>query len=89
MTTTHRHPTSAARIRLAFPSVRVAPSVYVGYETRDEFEALHGPMWPQIVILLAGVSADKLREKFKRLLLWDPVSGSQWENINGDLQKIT
>ena len=82
------HPTSAARIRQAFPGARVAPSVYVGYTTRDEFEALHGPMWPQIVILLAGVDSDKLREKFQRLLLWDPATGRQWENVGGDLREV-
>lgn len=83
------HPTSADRIRQTFPGVRVAPSVYVGYTTRDEFEALHGPMWPQIVILLTGVDADKLQEKFPRLVLWDPASGRQWVNVNGDLREVT
>jgi hypothetical protein len=83
------HPTSAARIRQTFPGVRVAPSVYVGYTTREEFESLHGPMWPQIVILLTGVDANTIQERFPRLLLWDPATGRRWVNVNGDLRELT
>lgn len=83
------HPKSALRIQNAFPGVPVAPSVYVGYATKSEFEALHGPLWPQILVLLAGVSADKLREKFRHVLLWDPASGDRWESVGGDMRKVT
>lgn len=83
------HPASTVRIQQAFPGVRVAPSVYVGYATRDEFETLHGPMWPQILTLLTGVGVDKLGEKFRRLLLWDPATGRQWQHVGGDLQEVT
>lgn len=83
------HPTSATRIRDAFPEVRVAPSVYVGYTTRADFEALHGPMWPQIVILLTGLDGNKLHKRFQRLLLWDPATNRQWENVNGELRDVT
>jgi len=82
------HPTSAARVRKEFPDVHVAPTVYVGYTTKSDFEALHGPMWPQIVILLTGVDENKLLKKFQRLLLWDPATGSQWNSIDGTLKKI-
>lgn len=82
------HPTSTARIREVFPEVRVAPSVYVGYATRADFEALHGPIWPQIVILLTGLDEEKLKAKFHRLVLWDPVSGQQWENDKGVLRVV-
>lgn len=83
------HPKSASRIQNEFPGVHVAPSVYVGYTTKNEFEALHGPLWPQIVVLLAGVSTDKLREKFRSVLLWDPATGGRWESVNGDLRKVS
>ncbi len=55
----------------------------------DEFETLHGPMWPQILALLTGVGADKLGERFRRLLLWDPATGRQWQHVGGDLQEVT
>lgn len=82
------HPVSAARILETFPGVRVAPSVYVGYARRDEFESLHGPMWPQIVTLLTGVGQDRLSPIFSRLILWDPSSGRQWENVPGTLRVV-
>lgn len=82
------HPTSAMRVQKAFPGVRVAPSVYVGYASRDEFEALHGPMWPQIVILLTGVDVARLKERFEHITLWDPASGKQWENVDGALRDL-
>lgn len=83
------HPTSAARMREAFPEAHPAPSVYVGYATRDEFEALHGPMWPQIVSILTRLDANKLKKKFGRLLLWDPATNRQWEHVDGELTDVT
>ena len=61
-TTYQLHPVSSERLRTAFPGVRQAPSVFVGYDTKADFETLHGPMWSQIAQLLTGVSVERLRE---------------------------
>ncbi len=65
-------PRSRQRIQEAFPGVPVAPSVFVGYKTREEFEALHGPMWRQIVILLTGVTLERLRETLGEVIVRVP-----------------
>lgn len=56
------HPSSRRRIKEAYPDVRVAPMVFVGYESKDDFEAIQGPMWQQIAVSLAGISWEKLLE---------------------------
>jgi len=60
-TTYQLHPLSRERLRVAFPGVLQAPTVYVGLDTQANFEAQHGPMWGQIASLLTGVSITKLQ----------------------------
>lgn len=69
-------PLSRRRIQEAFPGVSVAPSVFVGYKTREDFESLHGPMWGQIVSLLTGVSVDRLREALGEVIVRVPGQGT-------------
>jgi len=70
-------PLSRQRIQSMFPGVRVAPRVFVGYETRSEFEAIHGPMWGQIARLLTGVSVEKLNE-IGGFLIYEPATKRTW-----------
>jgi hypothetical protein len=59
-TTYQLHPTSIKRLEAAFPDVRHVPKVFVGYDSQADFESLHRKMWHQIVVLLTGVSLDRL-----------------------------
>lgn len=72
------HPLTQERVGRAFPGVRAAPSVYVGYATKADFESLHGPMWRQVLALLTGVDYERLRA-LGRVVLWDPMTGQTWE----------
>lgn len=67
------HPASRRLILQRFPGVHPAPSVFIGYETRDDFERYQGPMWGQIALLLTGLSENQLR-KIGGFLIYDPMS---------------
>jgi hypothetical protein len=66
------HPESKARIAKAFPLVKQAPSVFLGYETKAEFEAAHGPHWKQVAIMLSGLTWSQLR-KLGGVEIYDPT----------------
>lgn len=71
----------AARLALqeSFPGVHVAPTVYVGIETEEDFERVHGKFWKQIAMLLTGLSTSKLKEF--GVVLWDPFRHRTIERI--------
>jgi len=66
------NPRSRAEIKRRFPEARMAPSVFVGYDTQSDFESLHGPMWRQIAMLLAGLSWSQI-EEMGGIEIYDPV----------------
>lgn len=72
-------PLSKERLAARYPGVSPAPRLFVGYDTRSEFESLHGPMWPQIVSLLTGVSIDRLTRDLGRVVIQVPRSGRELE----------
>ena len=37
-------------------------SIFVSYDTKRDFEAMHGPFWSHIVALLTGMSEDQIRK---------------------------
>lgn len=51
------------RVALAETTGRQLPtsSVFVSYDTKSNFEAMHGPFWSHIVALLTGMSDDQIR----------------------------
>jgi hypothetical protein len=53
---------SRARLQDLHPEVHRVPVVFVGYASKQEFAALHGPMWPQIAQMLTGLATRRLRE---------------------------
>lgn len=53
-------PSARARVRAVNPEMRVAPMVFVGYERREDFEALQAPLWPSIGQVLTGLSWDRI-----------------------------
>jgi hypothetical protein len=65
------HPRSAAEITKRYPGVHPAPSIYVGYATRTDFESLHGPMWPQIAALLTGLGLQTMDRELA-VTIFDP-----------------
>ena len=67
------HPASRRLILQRFHGVHPAPTVFVGYETRDDFERYHGPMWGQIALILTGLSETQLRG-LGGFLIYDPMS---------------
>ena len=77
-TTYALHPESKQRLKTAFPEVSQAPSVYVGYDTQDDFTRLHGPMWSQIATLLTGLSVEQL-QKLGPVVLKVPATGKEFE----------
>lgn len=66
------HPRSMLDLKDKFPTVRAAPSVFIGYNTQDEFEALHGPMWLQIAQMLTGLGPSQIK-KLGGAQIYDPV----------------
>jgi hypothetical protein len=76
------HPKSAQRLRAAFPGVHAAPSVFVGHATHADFRAVHGPVWPQVLMILGGVSIDRLAT-LGRLVFWNTTTGEAWEAAYG------
>lgn len=71
-------PISRRRIREAFPDARIAPSVFVGYETKQDFEKAHGPIWDQLAIILTGLTREQI-DKLGGIRIYDPVAESKWE----------
>ena len=53
-------PKSRQRLEEEFPSVPDASSVTIGYDTKRDFERVHGAIWQQVVMLLTGLSLEKL-----------------------------
>jgi len=72
------HPKSAQRLRAAFPGVTAALSVFVGHATHADFRSVHGPVWPQVLMILVGVSVDRLAA-LGRLVFWNTTTGEVWE----------
>lgn len=67
------HPRSSDEIRSRFPHARPVPSVFIGYEAQAEFEALHGPNWRQVALMLTGLSCEQI-EAMGGARLYDPVA---------------
>jgi hypothetical protein len=67
------NPKSRAEVRRRFPGVRSVPSIFVGYETRSEFESIHGPMWKQIAMMLSGLTWEQI-EEMGGVSMYDPMA---------------
>lgn len=70
------HPRSASRVKEAFPSARIAPRVFVGFDTQAAFEEAHGPIWDQIAQLLTGLTHAQL-QALGGVELYDPDTGAR------------
>ena len=53
-------PLSEDRVREAFPEARGLPKVFFGYNSPEEFEALHRPLWPLAGTLLTGLTLEQI-----------------------------
>lgn len=65
-------PLSRDKILQAFPTVHQAKTIFIGFDTKDDFEKQHGPIWKQIILLLSGVSTSKLIEQFGAIYIKIP-----------------
>ena len=74
------HPSSRARLRKVFPDIRPIPSVFIGYETKSDFETLHGPLWPQIATMLTGLPEEKI-EHLGGIKIFDPTEEIEVEQV--------
>ena len=53
-------PRSRQKVQAAYPPITPVGRVAIGYETRSDFEQVHGPIWNQVAILLTGLSPQRL-----------------------------
>lgn len=68
-------PVSQQRVREAFPGVSVSTrNIFIGHDTREDFEHSVGRFEDQIAMLLTGVSAARLSERFPFVSFRDPQS---------------
>ena len=51
---------SQERIRLHFPNARLAGKMLFPSQVRADYEREKGPIWDQVILILAGVSAEAL-----------------------------
>ena len=61
-TTYQLRPRSRERIEVRYPEVHCTRSIFVGYDTESDFKHYHGPLWKQIVLILTGLTAERLAE---------------------------
>ena len=55
-------PRTRAKLERESPNLPPPTSLFVGFDTRSDFEKIHGSMWQQIVSILTGLSEDKLKK---------------------------
>lgn len=73
-------PVSRSQVGAARAEARVAPMVFIGYKSEQDFDALHGPLWLQIARLLTGLSDEEL-EEFGGVVLYDPVGEREVRSV--------
>lgn len=73
-------PLSRRRVREVLPDGRVAPMVWIGYKTRQDFEAIHGPMWQQIATALTGLPWERIVE-MGGIELYDVNTHTQFKHL--------
>jgi hypothetical protein len=62
-----------------FPKARGLPLVFFGWNKEEEFESLHGPLWPLAATLLTGITMEqigqlggiRLEEPLKTKVIWE------------------
>jgi hypothetical protein len=74
------HPNSFRLLRQRFPDIRVQPTVFIGRDTQDSYEATWGSIYDQVATLLTGLSPQRLQGAFGGYRVVDPVSNlTLWE----------
>lgn len=66
---------SRRAIQAHFPGLHAAPSVYVAFETEEDFERIHGKIWRPIALVLTGLPESKLEEL--GVVLFDAVTQAE------------
>jgi hypothetical protein len=47
-------------VKERFPEARGLPLVFLGWDEEEEFETLHGPLWPLVAMLLTGLTMEQI-----------------------------
>jgi len=74
------HPLSRQMLQEIFPEARRAPSVFIATDARQDYLAPMGALAniaEQVVVILAGVSIDEIRDKFGGFRVYDPAAGKE------------
>lgn len=67
-------------LREQFPDVRMVPQLTLSHDTRREAEPQLRDIWAQIVMLLVGVSAERLADLgIQRISFLDPATNAEVE----------
>jgi hypothetical protein len=78
-------PLSRKRIKEIFPQTPSAPKVFVGYETKQDFERIHGPLWEHVAIILTGLTPDQI-DRLGGIRLYDPITETKWNPVTVNSQ---
>jgi hypothetical protein len=78
----------AGRVRLGEPATRSWPRLFVGWDTKADYETIHGDITDQIAMVLTGLPLEKLkglggiifkdRGSGRERILPKPVSAFVW-----------
>lgn len=81
-------PVSQHRIREAFPGVHVSTRhIFIAHDTQEDFERSIGRFEDQIAVLLTGVSATQLAERFPVVSFLDPRSKREVGRLRGRAER--
>jgi hypothetical protein len=73
-------PRSYRLLRQRFPRGHGRPTVFIGRDTNDGYEAPRGPIYDRVVTLLTGLSLEQLLDAFGGYRVVDPLSNlTLWE----------
>ena len=53
-------PKSREMLRSRFPAASMLPQISISFDTKSGFEAIHGPIYRQVLELLTGLSKEEI-----------------------------
>jgi uncharacterized protein YgfB (UPF0149 family) len=60
------HPQTKQKIQKDFPEISLFSQLFIGEEEKKLFKNVHASEWNQIVILLTGLSREKIKKKYSQ-----------------------
>jgi hypothetical protein len=71
-------PLSEIRMEDNYPHVQRLPDVMLGYEQKQDFERLHGPLWGQVALMLTGLTPEQVNN-LGGVRLYEPRTQTEWD----------